>query len=83
MILRLKSKQYIILEPHIIKKLTKNHICITSTIIIFGVAIRYTAFKKKNKRKYYLHLDLENYVFLKNLIKLEHLFNKEIFPRLP
>lgn len=83
MILRLKSKQYIILESHIINKLTKKYMCTSSTILIFGAAIRYTAFKKKNKRKYYLHLDLENYAFLKSIIKLEHLFNKEIFPRLP
>lgn len=83
MLLRLKSKQYILLEPHIIEKLTKKYKCISSTIMIFGVAIHYITFKKKNKRKYYLHLDLESYAFLKSIIKLEHLFNKEIFPRLP
>lgn len=82
MILRLKSKQYIMLESHIIEKLTKKYKCSTYTILVFGVPIRYTIFNKKNKRKYYLHLDLENYAFLKNIIKLEHLFNKEIFPRL-
>ena len=83
MILRLKSKQYILLEPHIIEKLTKKYMCTTYTTIIFGVAMRYTTFKKKNKRKYYLHLNSEDYAFIKSIIKLEHLFNKEIFPRLP
>lgn len=82
MILRLKSKQYIILEPHIIEKLTKKYMCTTDTISMFGVTIRYTSFKKKNKRKYYLHLNSEDYVFIKSIIKLEYLFNKEIFPRL-